>query len=141
MLEDFPELQERMNQPTDNTARVWLDQWLNVACVCKTRSQERQACQKIRVLVNGRICKPGRPLKVGDRLSIRLGGAHGGRILRVQALSKRSIPRAKTRRLYEDLTPKEPKIDAATKIAMSQPRRLGRPTKKARRNLNRIRGL
>ena len=141
MLEDFPEFQKRMNQPTDSTARVRLDQWLNVACVFKTRIQARQACQKSRVLVNGRICKPGRPLKVGDQLSIRMGGARGVWILQVQALSKRSIPRAETRRLYEDLTPKELKMDAATKIAMSQPRGVGRPTKKARRNLNRMRGL
>ena len=140
MLEDFPELRERMKTPYAGTARVRVDGWLNIACVFKTRNQARQACQKSRVLVNGRSCKPGRPLKVGDQLSIRMGGARD-RILRVQALSKRSIPRAEARNLYEDLTPKEPKMDAATRMEISRARGLGRPTKKARRNLNRLRRL
>ncbi len=92
------------------------------------------------VLVNSRNCKPGRPLKVGVQLSIRMGRAQDP-ILRVQALSKRSISRAESRRLYEDLTPKEPKINAAIRMETSRPRGLGRLTKKARRNLNRLRRL
>ena len=123
----------------DGVTSVRGDRWLDVACVFKTRSQARQACQKSRISVNGRNCKPGHALRVGDELSIRMGGGWK-RILRVEALAERNISRAEAKRLYQDLTPERPKTDPVEQIMeISRPRRLGRPTKRERRNLNRLR--
>ena len=127
-----------MKRLSEETGQVRVDKWLNVACIFKTRSQARGACLKDRVSINGRVCKPRRPLKVGDKISIR----HSGwtRILRVRELANRSIPRSEAKSLYEDLTPDRPKMDPIEQIMkVSRPRGQGRPTKKERRSLSRLR--
>src|SRR5690348_4526722 len=45
---------------------VRLDVWLDVACLCKTRSEAQKACKGGKVEVNGQSAKAQRPLKVGD---------------------------------------------------------------------------
>ena len=40
-----------------------LDQWLDVACLFKTRSEAQKACKLGKVIVNGQTAKPHRPVK------------------------------------------------------------------------------
>lgn len=127
-----------MKRPAEETKHIRVDKWLDVACIFKTRSQARGACLKGRVSINGRICKPRRPVKVGDKISIH----HFGwtRILQVRELANKSIPRSEARSFYEDLTPKRPKMDPIEQIMrVSRPGGSGRPTKRERRSLNRLR--
>ena len=127
-----------MKKPGEKTGQVRVDKWLDVACIFKTRSQARGACLKGRVSINGRVCKPRRTVKVGDEIWIR----HSGwtRILQVRELAERSIPRSEAKSLYEDLTPERPKMDPIEQIMkVSRPRGSGRPTKKQRRSLSRLR--
>ena len=81
-----------------------LDVWLDVACVCRTRSAARQACLGGKVSVNGARAKPNREIHAGDRIAIT--GPHGrGRELVVKAVEARHVPKATARTLYEDVTP------------------------------------
>lgn len=84
--------------------RIRLDVWLDVACICRTRSAARQACQGGKVSVNGTRAKPNREIRAGDRIGIT--GAHGrGRELVVRTVEAQHVPKAAARKLYEDVTP------------------------------------
>ena len=84
--------------------RIRLDVWLDVACVCKTRSAARQACLGGKVSVNGARAKPNREIRAGDRIGIT--GPHGrGREIVVKVVEAQHVPKATARKLYEDVTP------------------------------------
>jgi ribosome-associated heat shock protein Hsp15 len=51
-----------------NAASQRLDVWLDIACLFKTRSLARSACQGGKVEVNGRVAWPSRLLHLGDGL-------------------------------------------------------------------------
>jgi ribosome-associated heat shock protein Hsp15 len=84
---------------------VRLDQWLDVACLFKTRSEAQKACKLGKVSVNGQTAKPHRDVKVGDRIEIQrpLGRKQ---LITVLGLAERHIARADAKLLYEDRTPK-----------------------------------
>ncbi len=115
---------------------VRLDVWLDVACVCPTRSQAKAACEGGKVDVNGSRAKAHREVRTGDRIGI--AGREGARrLLVVRGLAAHSIPKAQARELYEDLTPPAaPEIVAARKLdRLLAPRRdAGRPDKRDRRD-------
>ena len=52
---------------------VRLDVWLDVACLFKTRSEAKRACEGGKVEVNGENAKPHRVLREGDRIKISRG--------------------------------------------------------------------
>ena len=84
--------------------RIRLDVWLDVACVCRTRSAARQACLGGKVSVNGARAEPNREIRAGDRIGIT--GPHGrGREIVVKAVEAQHVPKATARKLYEDVTP------------------------------------
>ena len=81
-----------------------LDVWLDVACLYKTRSEAKRACEGGKVDVNGERAKPHRSVRVGDTLRIsRPFGRHQTVI--VKALADHHVKKAEARELYEDLTP------------------------------------
>ena len=49
---------------------VRLDQWLDVACLFKTRSEATKACRLNKVIVNGQAAKAHRDVRVGDEMEI-----------------------------------------------------------------------
>lgn len=120
---------------------VRLDKWLQVARVFKTRSQATRACNLSRVKVNGTTSKAHRSLSVGDRLEVEKGDwTH---ILEVKKLRDKPVPKAEARELYEDHTPPRPK-DPLDRLMRRPPVRrdkgAGRPTKKERRQLEKLLG-
>jgi ribosome-associated heat shock protein Hsp15 len=122
----------------DPLESVRLDKWLWAARVFKTRGLAAAACDGGRVDVNEQAAKPAKALRPGDlvRVSLPMGRQ---RILRVALLGDRRGSASVARALVDDLTPPEP---PRTRLA-SPPRRLpgaGRPTKRERRELDRLRG-
>ncbi|MCZ6506851.1 MAG: RNA-binding S4 domain-containing protein [Acidobacteria bacterium] len=117
-----------------------LDKWLQVARVFKTRSQATKACQLSRVRVNGVKAKPHRSLTLDDRVEIEKGD--WTRILVVRELHDRPLPKAEASRVYIDETPPAPPRDPLARLLRRPPetreRGLGRPTKKQRRELERL---
>lgn len=122
---------------------VRLDVWLDVACLCKTRSQAQTACKGGKVEVNGVRGKAHRLVRPGDeiRLTLRSGLR---RIVVVRELEERSVPKARARELYEDLTPPPTpeEIEARRLQRMTasppRPKGAGAPKKRERRELRRI---
>lgn len=117
---------------------VRLDKWRWAARVFKTRSLAAQACDGGRVHVNDQAAKPARGLRPGDVIQATLGEGRR-RILKVAALDDRRGPAAAARALYEDLTPPEPRRPRWAPAAL-RPVGAGRPTKRERRAIDRLRG-
>lgn len=116
-----------------------VDKWLWAARVFKTRSLAAAACAGGKVDVNDEAAKPAKPLRAGDLVRVTL--PHGRRrILRVAALSDRRGGAAIARALFEDLTPPEPPR-ARLAPPPFRPPGAGRPTKRERRQLDRLRGV
>ena len=60
-----------------------LDKFLKNSRIIKRRTVAKDACEKGRVEVNGRIAKPGLELKTGDEIKI----TFGSNILKVRVLA------------------------------------------------------
>ena len=120
---------------------VRLDKWLQVARVFKTRSQATKACSLGRVRRNGRTSKPHRTLALEDRIAVRFG--EWTRVLVVKELRDRPLPKAEAGRVYEDLSPPRPERPPSDRVesvpAVRRERGAGRPTKRQRRQLERLR--
>jgi len=79
--------------------------WLDVACLYKTRSEAKRACESGHVEVNGDRAKPHRALREGDRLRLNRGfGRHQDVVVKV--LIEQHVKKAEARVLFDDLTPK-----------------------------------
>jgi ribosome-associated heat shock protein Hsp15 len=124
---------------------VRLDVWLDVACLFKTRSEAKRACEGGKVDVNGQAAKPNRDLNEGDRLDITRPFGRRQRVF-VRGFAEKHIPKAEARQLYEDVTPKptseEIELLRIAKMAAPFTRRasLGAPDKRERRQLRRLKG-
>jgi ribosome-associated heat shock protein Hsp15 len=116
---------------------VRVDKWLWAARFFKTRTLAAAACRGGRVDVNDEAAKPSRPLRAGDVVSVTLEG--GRRIARVAALAAQRGPATVARTLYDDLTPPAPPRSRTAPAARRDPG-AGRPTKRERRVMERLRG-
>ena len=115
---------------------VRVDKWLWAARFFKSRTMAATACAGGKVDVNDQRIKPSRVVRPGDRLEITL--PRGKRIVRVAGLADRRGSGAEAARLYEDLTPPPPPKEARP-LAVYRPAGAGRPTKRERRMMDRLR--
>jgi len=116
-------------------ASVRIDRWLLAARVFKTRTFAQQACAGGKVTVNDARATAHRPVRVGDR--VRIHGPRGRRDLVVLALAERRLPAPDAKLLYEDESPPPPARPDPP--PMYREPRSGRPSKRDRRTLDRIR--
>ena len=121
---------------------VRLDKWLQVARVFRTRSQATKACAASRVRVNGALAKAHRGLAIDDVVEVSFRGYL--RRLEVLELRDRPLPKAEAARLFEDVTPPElarpprrARSESVPGAAAREPG-LGRPTKRDRRRIDRL---
>ena len=119
-----------------------LDKWLWAARFYKTRSLATAAVDGGKVKLDGAAVKPAREIKPGDRLHIHAGDQDWDVV--VQGLADQRRPAVEARLLYQE-TPE----GAARRAREAELRRLaplpdadhkGRPTKRDRRQLARVRG-
>ena len=115
---------------------VRIDVWLWSVRQCKTRSLATAECKAGHVRINGDPVKPASPVKVGDEVRYRVDGFD--RILRVTKLLKKRVGAPVAATCYEDLTPVRPRV--AMPPVMRREPGTGRPTKKDRRELDRLLG-
>ena len=124
----------------DSNTGVRLDKWLWAARFYKTRALAAEAVGGGKVEVNGRAAKRSRVLEVGDRVRIRQPPFEHQIVVRL--LSERRGPAAEAATLYEE-TPasREARERVAAQIRAERqvytPAK-GRPTKKDRRDLARL---
>src|SRR5687768_8463878 len=121
---------------------VRLDVWLDVACLFKTRSEAKRACETGKVDVNGEHAKPNRVIREDDEIQI---SRPFGRkqTVRVMAVAESHMKKSDARTLYEDLTPKP----TAAEVEMRRVERVYRAAaaaagteKRARREARRSKG-
>src|SRR5262245_11744256 len=117
-------------------ADVRIDKWLWAARFFKSRTLAARACDGGKVDVNDQAVKPSRTIRPGDHLVISLPG--GKRIVRVVEISERRGPGSEAAGLYEDLTPPPPPRELRPAPAALRPRGAGRPTKRERRQIDRL---
>lgn len=120
---------------------VRLDVWLDVACLFKTRSEAKRACEGGKVTVNGQPAKPNRAVREGDRLRIgRPFGHHQDVIVRL--VIDQHVRKAQARALYDDVTPKptaaEIEARRAERVYRAAALAAGRPDRRRRRELRRL---
>ena len=127
-----------MTRPT----RVRLDRWLWAARFFKTRALAAAAVAGGQVQVNGARAKRAGPLAVGDRLRIRRGPFEY--LVVVRALVQQRAPAAAAAALFdEDPEGKRRRERLAEQLRVAPSLRYegkGRPTKKDRREIERLRG-
>ena len=82
-----------------------LDKYLKVSRIIKRRTVANEACSGGRVTLNGKVCKPGAEVHVGDIMTIRFG-EHLGRyeILSIAETVRKDDARELYRILEEDST-------------------------------------
>ena len=118
-----------------------LDKWLWAARFFKTRSLAQQALEAGRVRLGGERVKPSKEVRPGDLLAIRIQNLDWE--VAVRRLSERRGPAAEARGLYEESTQSRQRRETllAERKLMAEPARAvqGRPTKRDRRTLERLR--
>jgi ribosome-associated heat shock protein Hsp15 len=93
-----------------------LDVWLDVACLFKTRSEAKRACEGGKVEVNGEHAKPHRAVRDGDRIRISRGfGRHQDVVVRI--VLDQHVKKSEARALYDDVTPKPTEEEIALRRA------------------------
>lgn len=119
-----------------------IDLWLWAVRLFKTRSLAGEACRNSRVRVNGRISKPSRRIKAGDRVAVAQANDLVRELEVLSPISKR-VGASIAIRCYEDHTSSEA-IARAAEVASrnrSRPQRergSGRPTKRQRRDIEKL---
>lgn len=117
---------------TDASARV--DSWLWAVRVYKTRSAATTACRAGHVRVNGDRAKAAQPVRPGDELRVRISGFD--RILVVRKTITKRVGAALAAEAMEDRTPPRDPVP----VIAQRDRGAGRPTKRERREIDRLRG-
>ncbi len=128
-------------EPEPTTEGMRLDKWLWAARLYKTRSLAREAVAGGKVHLNGRRVKPAHTLRPGDRLELSRGSWTLELVVRALASQRRPAPEAA--RLYEETeASRKAREEAATRrrLEAAAPRPAGRPDKRERRHLRRLRG-
>ena len=122
---------------------VRLDVWLDIACLFKTRSEAKRACEGGKVEVNGDLAKPHRTIREGDRIRIsRPFGRHQDVIVRI--VLDQHVKKAEARVLYDDVTPKptpeEVEMRRMERVYRAASQAAGTPDRRRRREIRRARG-
>ena len=121
---------------------VRMDKWLWAARFFKTRALAARTCELGRITSNGQPAKSARPVRVGDLLQVKNDG--GEFQVEVLLLSDVRGPAAVAQTLYRETDASRALRLQVAEALKAMPRfetlPAGRPSKRNRRELNRIRG-
>jgi ribosome-associated heat shock protein Hsp15 len=125
-----------MSIPSSSPANVRVDAWLWAIRAYKTRSAATAACRAGHIRVNGNPVKASQSVIIGDTIRVRESGWE--RILEVRRLIAKRVGAEAASHCFTDHTPPRP---VAPKLGLPQrDRGAGRPTKKDRRDMEKLRG-
>ncbi|MFJ5994484.1 RNA-binding S4 domain-containing protein [Streptomyces sp. NPDC092370] len=117
---------------------VRVDSWIWSVRLVKTRSMGATACRGGHVRVNGERVKPAHAVRVGDEVRLRHEGHE--RVVVVTRLIRKRVGAPVATQCYIDNSPPPPPREAVAPAGIRD-RGAGRPTKRDRRELERLRGL
>lgn len=112
-----------------------VDKWLWSVRIVKTRPDAAAACRGGHVRVNGRPAKPATMVSAGDEVRAQVGQTM--RIVEVVRVIHKRVGAADAATCFLDRTPKPEPVDAV-QFALRD-RGAGRPTKRDRRLLDKLR--
>jgi len=121
--------------------QVRIDKWLWAVRVFKTRSLATEACKKGRVTIAGQSAKPSRVLKPGEVVEVRKNPVTYS--YKVKQLIQKRVGAKLVPEYMEDITPASELEILEMQKNMSwfeRERGTGRPTKKDRRDIDRLKG-
>ena len=121
---------------------VRMDKWLWAARFFKTRALAARACELGRIDSNGQPAKAARDVRVGDLLGVKNEG--GDFQVEVLILSEMRGPAAVARTLYRETSASQALRLKAAEERKAMPNfegfREGKPSKRDRREIDRVRG-
>jgi len=115
-----------------------VDRWLHAVRIVKTRAEATDSCRGGHVRVNGSPAKAAGAVKVGDRVAIRRGGRDLD--LEVTRVIDKRVGAAVAVECYVDHSPPPPARERYEAPVARRDPGAGRPTKRDRRRLDRLRG-
>lgn len=118
---------------------VRVDKWLWAVRAHKTRTAATAACNAGRVRVNDEVAKPATKIVIGDTVEARRGDQL--LVYRVTELIEKRVGAQRAAECYDDRSPPRPPRSAVLPPpGGARERGLGRPTKRDRRRIDRLRG-
>jgi len=118
-----------------DTTRI--DVWLWAVRVVRTRALATDACKGGHVRINGRAAKPATQVRIGDRVEAHV--ADRDRVYEVVKLIDKRVAAPIAADCLVDHSPPAPPREYVAPL-FQRPKGSGRPTKKDRRSLDRLRG-
>jgi ribosome-associated heat shock protein Hsp15 len=122
---------------TDPGATTRVDRWVWAVRLTRTRSLAAAASRAGHVRVNGDRAKPATAVHVGDEVRVRGDGVE--RIVVVARVIEKRVGAGVAAECFIDHTPPPPPREHVAVIAQRD-RGAGRPTKRDRREIERMRG-
>jgi ribosome-associated heat shock protein Hsp15 len=119
----------------DDIETTRVDVWLWAVRIYKTRSAATAGCRGGHVRVNGGAAKAATRVKIGDRID---AFVERKRILEVVVLIDKRVGAAVAAKCLVDHSPPVPAVKRLPRVAVREPGS-GRPTKRERRDLDRLR--
>ena len=118
---------------------VRIDKYLWAIRVFKTRSEAAEACRSGKVYVNGAQAKSARDVKKGDSIEVRKGAVHY-KYLVIEPIDKRQGAKL-VEQYATNVTPQselDKLVAPVETIFLKRERGSGRPTKRERREIDRL---
>jgi ribosome-associated heat shock protein Hsp15 len=120
------------------TEKLRLDKYLWAIRLYKTRSQASEACDKGKVKLNGSSVKASKNVNVGDEYEVKTEAKRW--LIKVIDLLDHRVQYTEALKYYLDITPQEEiqrqQYQAASFHTGKRQSKIGRPTKKERRDLD-----
>ena len=118
--------------------KLRIDKYLWAIRIFKTRTLASAACETGKVKLNGITCKAAKNVQIGDEYAIKTEARKW--VIKVSGLLHNRVAYSEAIKYYADLTPEED-LALAKSIASSfhtgkRLSKIGRPTKKERRDLD-----
>ena len=123
---------------SERKEKLRIDKYLWSIRLFKTRSLAAEACEKGKVKLHGESVKASKPVTVGDEYEVKTEAKKW--IIKVTGLLANRVQYSEAIKYYIDLTPEEDseliKTQAASFRTGKRLSKIGRPTKKERRDLD-----
>lgn len=116
---------------------VRVDVWIWSVRLAPSRAQATAACKAGHVRLNGQRVKPASRVAVGD--TVRLSNGQWPREVVVTEAIAARVGASRAVECYEDHSPQRPKKEAVALFGVRD-RGAGRPTKKDKRQIDKLRG-
>ena len=130
------------DKPKEQSVR--LDKWLKFSRICKTRAIASKMCETGKVKVNDEKAKPARLVRAGDKITIKIKSNY--RNFDILEIVQKGVSNKDAKNLYHEhkleISDESKALYAVLQDwdVRGKSKYKGRPTKKERRDIDKIRG-